>query len=138
MRAHPKVDGAVMVIRLPELKCDAVVSAEKDVPLCRFIGLIEGVFSEDRGKVVEVAGRHIAVFVFLVDEHGEGVAEFRLLLIALVCSRVLVLIRPLGPDGKGGMLGMRSSARRLCEFAWVIQPRLGFIKGQLPHDAFYT
>jgi len=26
-----------------------------------------------------------------------------------------------------GVLGRRSSARRLCEFAWVIQPRLGFL-----------
>ncbi len=75
MRAHPKIDGAVMVIRMSELFCDAAVSAEKDVPLCRFVAFIEGVFSEDRGKVVEVAGRHIAVVVFLVDEHGEGVAH---------------------------------------------------------------
>ena len=30
-------------------------------------------------------------------------------------------------NSKGGVLGRRSSVRRLCEFAWVIQPRLGFL-----------
>ena len=28
---------------------------------------------------------------------------------------------------KGGVLDRRSSARRLCGCAWVIQPRLGFL-----------